>query len=57
MIEIDEPSDARFHARRAAEEDARSLTAHSPIESALHREFAALHRIALQRIHSRNLPD
>lgn len=49
MIEIDEPIDKRFHAVRAAEEDAASLVAITPAASALHRELAALHRIALQR--------
>lgn len=49
MIEIDEPIDRRFHKRRAEEEDAASLVAATSAASAMHRELAALHRIALQR--------
>jgi len=49
MIEIDDPAQIAFHRRRAAEETEASEGAPDAVTRALHREFAALHMMALQR--------
>jgi len=49
MIEIDDPTQIAFHRRRAAEETEASESAPDAVTRALHREFAALHVMALQR--------
>jgi len=49
MIEIDDPAQIAFHRRRAAEEAEASEGASDAITRALHREFAALHIMALHR--------